>query len=100
MRRLLLFLVIAGIAAFWIGSHGLKVKVLGIEVKKEQAKQFYQKILNQTLASANKTVGQVMGKATSRITDSLFDSTVANAVKQFEKLPEKQKSEVKKAICK
>lgn len=88
--------------------------ILGAETKqidlKETGKTF-EKIIDQEMEKAKKSMDDVLGEATSFVTDTasrsaetvtdfIFDNTVGSIVKQINKLPEKQQEEIKERVCK
>lgn len=88
--------------------------ILGAETKqidlKETGKTF-EKIIDQGMDKAKKSMDDVLGEATSFVTDTasrsteivtdfIFDNTVGSIVKQINKLPEKQQEEIKERVCK
>ena len=52
------------------------------------------------LGVATKTVNSTANKATETISDYVFDNTVGNLLKQIDKLPEKQREDIKRNVCK
>lgn len=55
---------------------------------------------NEILGVATKTINTTANQATESISDYVFDNTVGNLLKQIDKLPEKQREDVKRNICK
>lgn len=94
--------------------------VLGEQTKASQEKKRQQdfnlkdeisKTVDNTIKSVEKTVNQVVdqssgiiadtaSKSAEAVNDIIFKSTIGNLIKQVDKLPNKQKEEVKKEICK
>lgn len=67
--------------------------------------------INATTKKIGKTVNNVLGEATSTIIDTasksaesisdfVFDNTIGNILKQFEKLPKAEQERIKERICK
>lgn len=84
--------------------------VLGDTVKKELKKSgsnLLEEINTNTqawasdiLGVATKTINNTANQATESISDYVFDNTVGNLLKQIDKLPEKQREDIKRNICK
>jgi len=55
---------------------------------------------NDILGVATKTINKTANQATESISDYVFDNTVGNLLKQIDKLPEKQREDIKRNICK
>ena len=52
------------------------------------------------LGFPKKTINKTANQATESISDYVFDNTVGNLLKQIDKLPEKQREDIKRNICK
>jgi len=84
--------------------------VLGDKIKKELNKSGpnlldeintnTQAWANEILGVATKTINRTANQATESISDYVFDNTVGNLLKQIDKLPEKQKEDIKRNVCK
>ncbi len=55
---------------------------------------------NEILGVATKSINKTASQATESISDYVFDNTVGNLLKQIDKLPEKQKEDIKRNVCK
>ncbi|MBI3620155.1 hypothetical protein HY214_03375 [Candidatus Roizmanbacteria bacterium] len=88
MRKLFSLVAIIGIGWYYAINNGLSIKALGVQVKKEQAANWYKE-----------TVGQVLGVTTSKLKETLIKTTAKELIKQADKLPADQKAELKKAVC-
>lgn len=65
----------------------------------KSAGQIVQDAVESVLGEATNVVSNVASKSADALTEFVFQNTVAPLIKQIEKLPEKQKEEVKKAVC-
>ncbi len=89
------------------GNKEKNVNVLGAEqdnkINKppvtEEATRFIQNTADNLINNAVDSVTSFASQSAAAVTDTVFTSTVINIVKQIDKLPDKQQSEIKQAIC-
>ncbi|NMB84275.1 DNA recombination protein RmuC [Candidatus Roizmanbacteria bacterium] len=86
-------------------------QVLGTQTDiKNEIHRFGKDVVDRSLDQANRSITSAFGEAGGYISstasksaeiigDFVFDSTLGNIIKQIDRLPEKQKEDVKKAIC-
>lgn len=92
-------------------------KTLGLQTAEESKslvdniQQGAQDILDNTIKKSEQTMGEVLGEAQNlavktasdsaeKIKDFVFDNTVGTILKQIDKLPEDQKEDIKRNVCK
>lgn len=64
------------------------------------AKEKIEEVGGDVLGVSTKYVTELAGDQKEKVEDFIFQNTVGSLLKQIEKLPDKQKDEIKKNICK
>ena len=120
-RIVFILFIIAGVFLFdyFVKNKKPATQVLGEEAKSEKNKEpivdDIKKQAEETANQAVKSLGEVVdsvlndatkylnitaSKSAETVKDYVFDNTVGTLLKQIDKLPDKQKEEVKQEICK
>ncbi|MCL4374267.1 hypothetical protein M1523_00235 [Patescibacteria group bacterium] len=102
-------LVIAAVTVAYLAKNTIgrskTADVLGADVKSGvvdstgQAIDSAKKAATDTVDWVNKTTSDVLSQSTQSVTDYVFNNTVGNLLKQFDKLPQQQQETIRQAIC-